>query len=158
MSPSAATVGDLVVRLPKTLGPAATVEEAWAAFEDDHVHLLLITEGGRLLGTLTRADLADLADFVDGSEPALRHAVLEDRTLPPALPAEEARQLLIERGERRRAVVDGDGRLLGLLCLKRRLTGYCSDDDVAARAADPTTRKGHAVDPVLVNESGGSLR
>jgi hypothetical protein len=53
----------------------------------------------------------------------------------------------VARGERRRAVIDADGRLLGLLCLKSRLTGFCSDSDVAARAAE-----------TLVSASGGSLR
>ena len=41
-------------------------------------------------------------------------------------------------GQRRRAVVDDSGRLLGLLCLKQRLTGFCSDDDVAAREPNAT--------------------
>ncbi len=41
--------------------------------------------------------------------------------------------MLLARGRRRLAVVDERGALLGLLCLKRRLTGFCSDADVAAR-------------------------
>ena len=128
------TVGDVVVRLPKTLPPALTVAEARAAFEDDHVHLLLVTEAGRLLGTLTRDDLP--AD-ADGTAPALGHAVLRGRTIAADVPADEARRLLLEQGRRRLAVVDDAGRLLGLLCLKRRLTGFCSDSDVASRAARP---------------------
>jgi hypothetical protein len=58
--------------------------------------------------------------------------------VPPHLPAEEAHQLLLSTGQRRRAVVDHSGRLLGLLCLKRRLTGFCSDNDVAARLPNAT--------------------
>ncbi len=42
---------------------------------------------------------------------------------------------LIHRGLRRLAVVDDNGLLMGLLCLKRKLTGFCSDADVAARGA-----------------------
>jgi hypothetical protein len=42
--------------------------------------------------------------------------------------------LLLHTGRRRLAVVDGAGRLLGLLCLTRRRTGYCSDAGVAERA------------------------
>ena len=34
---------------------------------------------------------------------------------------------------RRLAVVDDDHRLLGLLCLKRSGSGFCSDDDVISR-------------------------
>ena len=51
------TVGDVVVRLPKTLPPTLTVGQARAAFGDDHVHMLLVTDAGRLLGTLVRGDL-----------------------------------------------------------------------------------------------------
>ena len=41
---------------------------------------------------------------------------------------------LIAAGARRLAVVDGHGLLRGLVCLKRRRTGFCSDLDVRARA------------------------
>ncbi len=125
-------VRDVVVKLPKTLGPQANVAQARKALENDHVHMLLITDAGRLLGTLVAGDLPD---GLDGASPALAHAVLIDRTVPPQMSAEDARQLLLTRGERRRAVVAADGQLLGLLCLKRRLTGFCSDADVDARAA-----------------------
>jgi CBS domain-containing protein len=124
---------DVVVRLPKTLTPDALVGEARAALHDDHVHLLLLTDGGRLVGTLVRDDLPpEAAD----AAPALPHARLDGRTIGCDVPAEEARQILLRRGQRRSAVVDADGRLLGLLCLKRRLSGFCSDADVAARAAE----------------------
>ena len=126
---------DVVVRLPKTMSPRATVAEARAAFADDHVHMLLLTEGGRLLGTLVAGDLPSSGAEDD---PASNYAPLEDRTVPPHFPAEEARQLLLSTGHRRRAVVDHSGRLLGLLCLKRRLTGFCSDNDVAARLPNAT--------------------
>ncbi len=125
------TVADVVVRLPKTVPANASVAEARSCFADDHVHMLLFTESGRLLGTLVREDLDETA-----SGPALRHARLTGRTVSADLPAEDARQLLLRRGQRRLAVVDRDGALLGLLCLKRRRTGFCSDADVAARAAE----------------------
>ncbi|MBB3045470.1 CBS domain-containing protein [Nocardioides sp. LMS-CY] len=155
MGPDVRTVAEVVVRLPKTLGRAATVAQARSAFERDHVHMLLLTDDGQLLGTLVRADLPDDAP---GADPALGYAVLEGRTIPPSVGVEQARQLLLSRGERRLAVVDGEGRLVGLLCLKRRRTGFCSDADVAARAADAGTRRGRAEPVVLVSETGGSLR
>ena len=37
-------------------------------------------------------------------------------------------------GRRRAAVISADGRLLGLLCLKVSRAGFCSDQDVRARA------------------------
>ncbi|GAB6897253.1 CBS domain-containing protein [Kineosporia succinea] len=125
------TVGDLVVRHPKTLPAGITVGQARAAF-GDHVHMLLLTEHGVLRGTLVREDLTG-----DAGSPALDRARLEGRTIPADVPADQARELLVRRGARRLAVVDDTGHLLGLLCLKRRLHGFCSDADVEARAADP---------------------
>ena len=155
MRPDARTVAEVVVRLPKTLGPEATVDQARSAFDDDHVHMLLLTEDGRLLGTLVRADVPPDAA---GADPALRYAVLAGRTLAPTVGADEARRLLVSRDERRAAVVDAGGRLVGLLCLKRRRTGFCSDADVAARAADGVTNFRRAASDALVSETGGSLR
>ncbi|CUR57753.1 hypothetical protein NOCA2440001 [metagenome] len=37
---------------------------------------------------------------------------------------------------RRLAVVDGEGRLLGLLCLKQTRQGFCTETDVLARSGD----------------------
>jgi CBS-domain-containing membrane protein len=54
--------------------------------------------------------------------------------VPSATSADAARELLIERGLRRLAVVNHDSTLLGLMCLKRSRTGFCSDEDVASRA------------------------
>jgi CBS domain-containing protein len=127
-------VRDVVVRLPKTMGPRATVAEARAAFAEGNVHMLLLTDSGRLLGALIPSDLpASEAD----DAPASDYATLKGRTVPPHLSAEDVRQLLLTTGQRRRAVIDHSGRLLGLLCLKRRVTDFCSDDDVAARASEP---------------------
>lgn len=126
-------VYDVVVRVPKTLSPDTSVAQARSALDDRHVHMLLITDDdGRLLGTLVRNDLLEVG--VDGAAPALDQSVLRDRTIAPDAPAEEALQLLLARGERRLAVVDRAGRLVGLLCLKRRLNGFCSDADVLERA------------------------
>ncbi|MEV1122048.1 CBS domain-containing protein [Actinosynnema sp. NPDC049800] len=133
------TVGDVVVRRPKTLPVDASVDQARACFADDHVHLLLLTESGRLMGTLVRTDLPD---NLDDTDLALPHSRVSGRTVPADMPAEEAYELLTTSGQRRRAVVDDNGTLMGLLCLKRRLTGFCSDADVAARAAERATRPG----------------
>jgi len=134
VEPTGGSVVDLVVRLPKTLGPDASVAEVRAALTDDHVHMVLLTEDGRLVGTLVRDDLPDRGSVAEDSA-ALPHAELEGRTVSPRVSAGEAMALLAGGG-RRLAVVDDAGRLLGLLCLKRRRTGFCSDEDVAARARE----------------------
>ena len=139
------TVADVVVRCPKTLDGAATVGAARAQLEDEHVHMVLLTRDDVLLGTLVRTDLVR----ADDRAPALAHAVLAGRTIAATVPADDALRILVGRDERRRAVVDGDGRLVGLLCLKRRGHGFCSDQDVASRRAGRV---------VLATSSGGSLR
>ena len=127
-------VVDVVVRLPKLMPIDARVWDARAALRDDHVHMLLLTDQGRLRGTLTRGDIPDHADDMALSLP---YAVVDGRTVSSDLPAQQARLLMISRNLRRMAVVDVDGSLLGLLCLNRRHSGFCSDEDVSARATSP---------------------
>ena len=127
------TVADVLLRRPKTMPADATVAQARQSFRDDHVHMLLLVTAGRLTGTLQREDLPDAAPEAGAAQ---RFAELDQRTFEASLPAEQARQLLLAQGQRRRAVIDEQGRLVGLLCLKRRQTGFCSDNDVSARAAD----------------------
>lgn len=127
------TVEDVMVTAPKTLPPTATVADARELFADDHVHMALIATRGRLLGTLVRADLTD---HDDDAVPALSRSRLRGRSVALHEPAEDVRVRLIRHGLRRLAVVDDSGLLAGLLCLKRKLTGFCSDADVEARAAE----------------------
>jgi len=124
-------VADNVVRQPLTLPLTTTVAEARAEFADDHMHMLLLTANGFLIGTLVRSDIAETDSDADL---ALVYASMEGRTVPPSVNAEVMRRVLVANGDRRRAVVDREGRLVGLLCLKRRMTGFCSDADIAARA------------------------
>lgn len=133
------TVGEVMVTDPKTMASDTAVGDVRAVFQNDHVHLVLLTEAGVLLGTLVREDLRDAPD----DAPALPLAVLSGRTIRPTASAEEAEQVLVATGARRLAVVDDEGGLLGLLCLKRRRTGFCSDLDVRARAwPDPGRDQG----------------
>jgi len=128
-------VGDVMLRRPKVLDARATLDEARVALTDDHVHMVLLSQGSTLVGTLVRADLPSPIQGSDqGSGPALPWSTLRNRTVPPATSADAARELLIDRGLRRLAVVDHDGTLLGLMCFKRSRTGFCSDEDVASRA------------------------
>ena len=135
------TVKDVMVTAPATMRPTATVADARAFFADDHVHMALIATSGRLLGTLVRADIDDLDD---DAAPALSRSRLDGRSVVLEKPAEDVRLRLIAHGVRRLAVVDDAGALAGLLWLKRKLTGFCTDADVTARAAEraaaPTAR------------------
>jgi CBS domain-containing protein len=125
------TVADVMIRRPKALPVHASVEDVRAVLADDHVVMALLTDDGVLRGTLLREDLPDATP---GAAPALPLARVTGRTVAPTAPLADVHVLLVGTGRRRLAVVDGAGRLLGLLCLKRRRTGYCSDAGVAERA------------------------
>jgi CBS domain-containing protein len=127
---------DVMISTSKTLPARASLDTARAVMADDHVHMVLLTDGDKLCGTLVRADLPP-AGF--GDDPALRWAVLRGRTVPPDTPVALVQARLIRTKMRRLAVVDADRTLLGLVCLKRSRSGFCSDADVAARASAVTT-------------------
>ncbi|MCW2868525.1 MAG: hypothetical protein JWR20_2713 [Marmoricola sp.] len=131
---SGATVGEAMITRPHLHPADLTVDQARAALDDAHVHLLLLVQDGRLLGTLTRDDLADQHP---GADPARPLARLEGRVVPAGAPLAPVTEEMAARGARRLAVVDDDGGLLGLLCLKRSGTGFCTDEGVAARSGDP---------------------
>jgi predicted transcriptional regulator len=122
-----------MVTTPWTHGHDLTVAGAHEAFTDSHVHMLLLTRDGVLRGTLLRDDLSSATD---AAASALDAATLAGRTIGPEHDLQDALELMRRRGTRRLAVVDGTGRLVGLLCLKRTLDGFCSDDDVRARAVE----------------------
>lgn len=124
------TVAGAMLTTPKTHGLEITVRDAAAAFADSHVHMLLLTRGGVLHGALLRSDLDPR---LDPEHPALELATLADRTIGPDQSIDDALHLLIRSRARRLAVTDRDRRLLGLLCFKRTLDGFCNSSDVLAR-------------------------
>ncbi|MCK9896052.1 CBS domain-containing protein [Frankia sp. AgB32] len=147
------TAAEAMVRHPKVHGAATTVDEVRQIFTDDHVHAVLIVDGRRLVTLIDRADVARAdvaradvarADGADGGgadgnddRPAASLGQLTGRIVAPAVSAAVALREMTNSGRRRLAVVDDNGELLGLLCLKRRGHGFCSDDDVRARQLDP---------------------
>lgn len=128
---SSLTVLDAMIRQPKVLPADATVADVRSLLVDEHVHLALLVSDGRLVGTVSSTDLDGSAQPADQ---ATSIATLDGRTVAPGAPLWPVRAAMIATAQRRLAVVDGDGRLLGLLCLKRTSTGFCSDQDIASRA------------------------
>jgi CBS-domain-containing membrane protein len=122
----------VMVTIPKTLAHSARVGDVWKVFEDDHVHMVLLTEGGRLRGTLIRSDIPASAA---ADSPARPYAKLARRTVAPDTPVAHIKAMLASTGLRRLAVVGEGGDLLGLICLKRTGLGFCSDAGVLARRA-----------------------
>ena len=121
-----------MVRCPKTHGPESWLEKIRAFFEDDRLHMaLIVAPDGRLVTTIERPDLAVATSAY---APVAKLGTLIERTAGPADPLGAATATLVREGRRRLAVVDDSGRLLGLLCLKKDGTGYCSDEGIRERA------------------------
>lgn len=131
------TVAHLMVRHPKLCHEDSTVGDVRQLFADDHVHVVLIMSGTRLLTVIDRADLRP--DATD-SAPAARLGHLSGRVIAPTASADTALQQMIAASRRRLAVIAPDGTLLGLLCLKRSGTGFCSDENVRQRQREHLQR------------------
>lgn len=129
--PHTALVRDMMIE-PSTDPATLSLDEARAAFDNDHVHLLLLVDDGRLVGTLDRDDLAGAPA---GTTDARQVAHLDGRTVDPSVSVDDALARMRAQGQRRLAVVDDGGRLVGLLCLKRHGGGFCAPHDLAARRA-----------------------
>lgn len=129
-------VDDVMLRAPIVLAASSTLADARDVLASSHVHIVLLTATGRvgepLLGTLVRDDVPDRGGARDS---ALTHARLAGRTVHADLVADDVRRSMRASGRRRLAVVGTDGRLVGLLCLKRSGEGFCTDAGVRARRA-----------------------
>lgn len=112
--------------------PRIPAREGPGLFEHDHVHMaLIVAPNGRLVTTIERPDLTAATS---SSTPVAKLGTLIGRTVGPADPLGAATATLLRERRRRLAVVDDSGRLLGLLCLKKDGTGYCSDEGIRERA------------------------
>jgi CBS-domain-containing membrane protein len=132
-------VSDAMVVWPKTHGPESGLEEIRTLFEDDHVHMaLIIAADGRLLTTIERSDITAATPSYTT---VVELGTLVNRTVAPSDALDSTTAALRCNDRRRLAVVDDSGRLLGLLCLRRDRTGYCSDEDIRDRANDNAPRK-----------------
>ena len=108
------TVADVMHAEFEALPPNATVGDVrdWLGTRERR-RLALIADGTRFLCALTAADVAHEER---GSRPAVDVARRQP-TLSPDSPAARGRDLVRESPDRRVAVVDGDGRLVGVLAL-----------------------------------------
>jgi hypothetical protein len=142
----ALTVADAMLTIAAIWGPETTVGKMRAFFTDDHVHAALIVEDGMLRAVVEREDIPPTTD---DQHPVLALGRLNGRVIAPDTPLELARLRMLHADRRRLAVAAADGRYLGLLCLKRTAAGFCSDDNVRARAAAaaPVRAPGHANGP-----------
>lgn len=131
------TAADAAIRFPKQLTTSATVGELRRLFEDEHVHAALLVEDGVLISVIQRSDLNNLMAH---DTPVSGLGQLSGRIIDGQKSLESAYRLMIAAGQRRLAVIDPLGRLLGLLCLRRSRTGFCADGDVRERQRERLDR------------------
>jgi hypothetical protein len=137
MNEAVRTVADAMLTAPVRHPLDTTAGEIRDFFDDDHVHAALIVgPAGYLAAVVERDDLAHSRD----PDAAVNLGQLTGRTV-----LEDASLLAIQRamsmaGRRRTAVIRDDGKLVGLLCLKASRAGFCSEDDVRARAQNKSGR------------------
>jgi CBS domain-containing protein len=105
-----------------TLPAATTVGELRAYFAaSDSRKLALLVDGERFAGAVAvEALAAGAAADAPAAELAQRGP-----TVPPDAPAERARDLALADPTHRLPVVDGDGRLLGIVAIDTTLTRFC---------------------------------
>jgi hypothetical protein len=127
------TVADGMLTAPVRHPVSATVRELRRFFRDDHVQAaLIVSPDGYLQAVVERDDIAGCR----AAETAAPLGRLAGRTVRPEAGLAATRRAMISAGRRRAAVTSADGRLLGLLCLKASRSGFCSAEDVRARAGD----------------------
>ena len=120
-----------MVTTPKTHPPGVTLDEIRELFEDDHVRIaLVVAADGRLVTALEREDLLTVSS---SSAPVAEFGTLAGRTARPFDSLALAKAKLLRQRRRWVAVVDDDGRPIGLLCLKRDRAGFCTDEGMRAR-------------------------
>jgi hypothetical protein len=125
------TAADAMLTIPARHSLAATVREIQDFFGDSHVHAaLIVSPAGYLAAVVERDDIAG-SQASDAAAPLGR---LAGRTVAAGADLAEVQQVMKAAGRRRAAVTSDDGMLLGLLCLKASQAGFCSDQDVRARA------------------------
>ena len=87
------------------------------------MRLLLVADGDRFLGAVTREDVGDGV----GDDTTLEGLAAESALVRPDDPVDRAVALLEADQSERLPVVTGDGTLVGLVCFNRRHGHFCVD-------------------------------
>ena len=121
------TARDAMVSHPGQLPAGASAQDAGVLLQRPEVRAIFVTQDERLVGVVTRKTLVRevVAAGRHPGETALREiAERPHYTIGPDVPADEAFRFLEANDAERVPVVDGDGRLIGVLSrsvMQRRL-------------------------------------
>ncbi|MGQ9781011.1 MAG: IMP dehydrogenase [Nitrososphaeria archaeon] len=97
-----------------TIGPESTVRQAIDIMTKNNISGLPVIENDRLVGILTKRDVS----FADLSWHVRDVMTKEVVTAGPSITVEEAKKVMHDRRVEKLPVVDGNGRLLGLITIK----------------------------------------
>jgi len=97
-----------------TIGPESTVRQAIEIMTKNNISGLPVIEGDKLVGILTKRDVS----FADLSWNVRDVMTKEVVTASPNITVEEAKRVMHDRRVEKLPVVDGNGRLLGLITIK----------------------------------------
>jgi len=117
---AALTVADVMLATPKTLPSDTPIAVAREALANEHVQMLLLTDGRVFRGAVT-----SIPEHADPASPALEYADPSTDTIAPTESAAIAYERTSGNPHRRVVVLDSNGELLGLLCLAPTLTRFC---------------------------------
>ncbi|MFM7202919.1 MAG: IMP dehydrogenase [Myxococcota bacterium] len=120
-----------LIRQPVVLKPSQTVREALAAMRRHQISGVPIVEDGQLVGILTHRDLRFERDLDRQIATVMTQEVI---TVPPGTTLEDAKELLQRHRIEKLPVVDGQGRLHGMMTIKdiekrERFPHACMDDE-----------------------------
>jgi CBS domain-containing protein len=106
----------------EALPGTATIDDVRSWFAaSSHRKMAFLADDDRYVGSLTRGDVAE---SVSPGRPAAELA-RPGPTIAPDAPARAGHELAIAGGALRVPVVDGDGRLLGVVAVTDDLAGFC---------------------------------
>jgi CBS domain-containing protein len=113
-------VRDLMVDIPISIAPSATIREAAEAMRDYAIGDVLVVEGEELRGMVTDRDIVirALAEGRDPASTSVREVWSTDlATVRPEEDSDQAVRLMRQRAVRRLPVVDDGGRAVGTVTI-----------------------------------------
>ncbi len=115
---------DVMLTSPATVAADMSVLVARRLLESPRLRMLLVADGDRLVGAISRERLAAEGD---GDMTLGRLADPDSPRVGPQETVPRVLELLAAADSERLPVVDDGGRLLGLICFNRRKRHFCID-------------------------------